>query len=73
MMCHQLGLGLGNLWKSCDEYLRNALMVLLARAPQERLIGGILDQGMLEDIRGLGWQPLLVEELRCHQLLEPLP
>jgi hypothetical protein len=56
-MCHQLGLGLGNLWKSCDEYLRNALMVLLARAPQERLIGGILDQGMLEDIRGLGWQP----------------
>jgi hypothetical protein len=53
MIRHQLGLGLGNLWKSCDENLRNALMVLQPRAPQERLIGGILDEGMLEDIRRL--------------------
>ena len=32
------------------QHLGNALMVLLARALQERLIGGILDEGVLEDV-----------------------
>jgi hypothetical protein len=41
-------------------------MVLLPCALEERLIGGLLDQGMLEDVRRLRWQPLLVEELRLH-------
>jgi hypothetical protein len=47
-------------------------MVLLAGAPQQGLIGGVLDQGMLEDVRGLRWQPPLVQELRRHQLVQPL-
>jgi hypothetical protein len=50
MMRRQLRLALGNLSKLCRQYLGNALMVLLARAFQERWIGGVLDESMLEDI-----------------------
>ena len=46
-------------------------MVLLAGAPQQRLIGGVLDQGMLEAIGRLRRQPPLVQELRLHQLVQP--
>ena len=53
--------------------LRNALMVLLARAAQQRLIGSLLDQRMLEEVRRLRRQPLLVQELCLHQLLQPPP
>ena len=48
-------------------------MVLLPRAPQQGLIGCVLDQGMLKEIRRLRRQPLLVQELRLHQLLQPPP
>ena len=41
-------------------------MILLAGAPQQGLIGRILDQGMLEAVRRLRRQPLLVQELRRH-------
>jgi hypothetical protein len=47
-------------------------MVPLSGTLEQGLIGGILDQGVLEDVRRLGWQPLLIEELRLHQLLEPM-
>ena len=66
MMCQQFGLGLHRLGKLRLQHLRNTLVVLLPCALQERLIGGLLDQRMLEDIRRLGWQPLLVEELCFH-------
>ena len=36
--------------KTVAQHLCNALMVLLPRALEQGLIGGILDQGMLEDI-----------------------
>jgi hypothetical protein len=41
-------------------------MILLARALEERLIGDVLDQGMLEEIRRMRWEPPLVQELRRH-------
>jgi hypothetical protein len=47
-------------------------MVLSPRATQQGLICGILDEGMLERIGGLWWQPLLIQELRLHQLVQPL-
>ena len=50
MMRQQLRLDLGNLGKLRLQHLGNTLMVLLARTLQERLIGGILDEGMLEDV-----------------------
>jgi hypothetical protein len=50
MMRCQLRLELDNLSKLRPQHLGNTLMVLLACALQERLIDGILDEGMLEDI-----------------------
>src|SRR5262249_33452314 len=60
---HQLGLGLNHVGKALDEHLRNALMVLLPGSLQQRLIGRVLNQGMLEEIRRLWRPPLLVQEL----------
>ena len=45
-------------------------MVLLAGALQQRLVGRVLDQRMLEAVRRLRRQPLLVQELRLHQLVQ---
>ena len=70
-MRQQFGLGLHGLRKLRLQHLRNTLVVLLPGALEERLIGGLLDQRMLEDIRRLRWQPLLVQELRLHQLVQP--
>jgi hypothetical protein len=39
----QFGLGLGEVWKALDHYLRRALVVLLPCAPQQRLICRILE------------------------------
>src|SRR5262249_16151005 len=50
MMRRQLRLDLDNLSKLRRQHLGNTLMVLLARVLQERLIGGILDESMLEDV-----------------------
>ena len=71
-MGQQFGLGLADLGKAHLQHLSNALMVLLPRAPQQGLIGRVLDQGMLEEVRRLGRQTLLIQELRLHQLLQPL-
>jgi hypothetical protein len=43
VMRQHLGLGLDDVGKLCLQRLRDALMVLLAGAPQQRLIGGLLD------------------------------
>jgi hypothetical protein len=47
------------------------LMVSLACAAQQGLVGGLLDQGMLEEVRRLRWQPPLIQQLRLHQLPQP--
>ena len=46
-------------------------MVLLAGTAQQGLIGRVLNQRVLEDVRRLWWQPLLIQELRLHQLVQP--
>ncbi len=51
MMRQQFGLRLGGFGKALRQHLRNALMVLLAGALEEQLVGGLLQQGMLEVIR----------------------
>ena len=66
MMRYQLRLGLGNLGKLRLQHLGNALMVLLSRALQERLIGGILDEGMLEDVPAARRQTALVDQFGIH-------
>ena len=71
-MGHQLGLRLGSLGKQLYQHLGNALMVLLPYALQERLIGGILDEGVLEDVAAARRQPSLVDQFSLHQLGQPL-
>ena len=45
-------------------------MVLLAGAPQQRLIRHVLDERMLERVGGLRREPPLIQELRGHQLVQ---
>ena len=71
MVGHQLGLHHRHLRELGLQGLGNPLVVALARSPQQGRIGRLLDQGMLEDIRRLWWEPPLVEELRLHQLVQP--
>ena len=65
MVRQQLGLGLADLGELRLQHLGNALVVLLAGTLQQRLIGRVLDQGVLETVRRLRWQPLLIQEL-CY-------
>jgi hypothetical protein len=72
VMSQQFGLRLAELGKARLHHLGNALMVLLAGAPQQGLIGRVPDQGVLETVGRLGWQSLLVEKLCLHQLVQTL-
>ena len=72
MVGQQLGLGLDGLGKVRRQHLRNVLMVLLAGTLEQGLIRRVLDQGVLEEVRRLRRQPPLVQELRLHQLVQPL-
>ena len=71
-MCQQFRLGGDDLGERGFEDFGNALVVLLARALQERLVGRVLDQGVLEAVRRLGRCPLLVEEFGRDQLRKAL-
>ena len=68
VMGEQRRLGFGDRRKLCLQYLGNALMVLLPRALEQRLIGRVLNEGMLEALRGLGEHALLIEQFRLHEL-----
>jgi hypothetical protein len=50
MVGQQFRLGLDCLRKPFGQHLSNLLVELLASAFQQRLIGGVLNQGMLEEI-----------------------
>src|SRR5262249_61675951 len=62
----ELGLRLAALRKTRLQHLGNALMVLLARAPEQGLIGDVLDQGVSKAVRRLWRQSLLIQELCFH-------
>ena len=70
-MGQQLGLRLAALGKARLQHLGNALMVLLAGAPQRGLIGCFLDQGVFKEVGRLRWQPLLIQELRFTNWCSP--
>jgi hypothetical protein len=56
-MGEQLGLGLTDLGNVCLRHLGNVLIILLPGTPQQRLIGGVRDQRMLEAVRRVRRQP----------------
>jgi hypothetical protein len=72
-MRQQFRLGLNGVRKLRLQHLGDTLMVRLPCAPQPRLIRRVLDQRVLEDVRRLRRQPLLVQALRRYQLVPPLP
>ena len=60
MLRHQFGLALSRLRKPRLQDLRNTLVILLARAPQQGLIRGVLDERVFEHVGGLGAHAALV-------------
>jgi hypothetical protein len=64
----QLGLGLDHVGKLRLQNLGNALVVLLPGAPEQRLVRGILHQGVLKDIGRLRGMAPLVEQFGLNEL-----
>src|SRR6516165_2912329 len=54
------GLRFGGLGEALGQHLGNALMILLAGAPQQRLVGRVLDERVLEGVERLWWQSTLI-------------
>ncbi len=71
MMGQEFGLGLTEVGKACLQHLGNALMVLLPHAPQQGLIGDVLNQGMLKAVGRLRRHALLIQQLHFDQLVQP--
>ena len=72
VMRHQLWLGSHGVGKLRFQHLRNTLVILLPRALQERLIGRILDEGVLEDVAAARRQTALVDQFSLHEPRQPL-
>src|SRR5580693_9251917 len=70
MMSEEFGLSLGGPWQAPFKSLGNLAMVLLAPAPQQRLIGGVLDQRVPETVIRLGRDALHEQHLRVGQLAQ---
>src|SRR5262249_29733789 len=62
VMGQEFRLCLDCLRKARHQHLRNALMVLLPGALEQRLVCCLLNKGMLETIRRPRWHPALVEQ-----------
>ena len=73
MVGELLGLLLGRIGEARLEGLRDLPVELLAAPLEERLVGRLLDQRMLEDVAGMRHRPTLVEQLRLDQTLESAP
>ena len=69
---HHFRLGVCDLRKLGFLYQCNTLVILLPRALEERLIGSLLDQGMLKDIPGLRRQATLIHDLGIRELCQPV-
>jgi hypothetical protein len=63
-------LGCFSVWKSLFQHPDNLLVILLPGALEERLIGGVLNQGMFEEVPCLLTDAALVENLRFHEFGE---
>ncbi len=63
VMREEFRLGLFGIWKSFCQHLSNLLVILLPLALQERLIGRVLNEGMLEEVACLWPKPALIEQL----------
>ena len=69
-MGQQFRLGFFGLWKPFFQHLGNLLVILLPRALEQRLIGRVLDQRMLEEVACLLPDAALIENLGFHQFAQ---
>ena len=67
MVGEQFGLDLGRLRKSLGKHLSDPLMELLASALQQRMVGRLLDQRMLEGVDRVRRGAAPVHEFRIHE------
>ena len=72
VMRDQFGIRLDGVGKPGFQELRHLQVILLPGAFQERLVGGILNQGVLEDVLGPWRAAALIEQFRLDQLPETL-
>ena len=70
VMRHQFRLRACHLGKAVFQQLRRPLVILLASALQQRLVRRILDERMLEQVRGLWWCSALKNQARIDEALE---
>src|SRR6266446_4734475 len=68
----QFGLGCNGLGEACLQDLCNALVILSAGALEHGLIGGVLDQSVLEGVRTDRPSVRLIEQLCRLQVREAL-
>ena len=66
----QLGLGLDDLGELLSRISAIRACDLLAPALEQRLVGGVLDQGVLEAVGRLGRRAAAEDQLGCDQLVE---
>jgi hypothetical protein len=71
MMRYQFRLRLDHLQKPGLQQVGHVLMDLLPRTAQQRRIGGILNQGVFEEVAGPRGPPAPVQQFRLDQLGEP--
>ena len=60
---HEFGLRSGRQRESFDEGVGNARVKLLPPAHEHRLVRGLLDQRVLEEVRGIGRHTALMEQV----------
>ena len=66
----KFGVRVSHLGETLLQHLRNPRMVLVADAAQERLVGGLLDKGVLEDVGGRWRSAPAVHEFGLDQPVE---
>jgi hypothetical protein len=72
VMREPFGLYLGGLGKPLGSYLRGPLVVLLPGPLQQRLVGRLLHERMLNSLDDLGGQAPSVEQFSLHSLRQPV-
>src|SRR5262245_35415724 len=73
MMCHELWLCFCQLAELAFERIGDAAMQLLAPPPQQACVRRILQQGVLEDIRGIRWLAAAKDQSSARELLQSRP
>ena len=68
----QLRAGLDRIGEVALEQFGDLAVILQARAPEQRLVGGVLDQRMLEDVARTRRPAALIEQFGLDQAAEPL-